>query len=119
VLLQDVAPDDTATDVTQGWLRAALRDVDEAASVPGRPVLPLRHLVPVPPGEPVPYRIPLVANARRFARGHRVRLTLTGDDTRPDAHAMLLFTHQRLGASATNTVYSTSRLVLPVRPAAS
>jgi predicted acyl esterase len=116
LLLQDIAPDGTATDVTQGWLRAALREVDEAASTPGRPVLPQRRLVPVPPDDPVDYRIPLVANARRFARGHRIRLTLTSDDTRPGAHAMLLFTHRppTLAEIATNTVFASSRLVLPV-----
>jgi predicted acyl esterase len=72
VQLEDVAPDGTATSVTQGWLRAALREVDEDTSTPGRPVLPQRNPVPVPAGEPVDYRIPLVATARRFAVGHRI-----------------------------------------------
>jgi uncharacterized protein len=114
VLLQDVAPDGSTSDVTQGWLRASLRAVDEAASTPGHPVLSLRTPVPVPPGEPVRYRIPLVPNARRFRAGHRIRLTLTSDDTAKDAHAMMLFTHRPVGAGTVNTVHSSSRLLLPV-----
>ncbi|MEU3063890.1 CocE/NonD family hydrolase C-terminal non-catalytic domain-containing protein [Streptomyces subrutilus] len=113
-LLQDVAPDGSATEVTQGWLRGALREVDEEASRPGRPVLPQRHPAPVPPDETVDYRIPLVANARRFRRGHRIRLTLTADDTRPDFPAMLGFTHAVVGVESIDTVHSSSRLLLPV-----
>ncbi|MEV7834184.1 CocE/NonD family hydrolase [Streptomyces subrutilus] len=113
-LLQDVAPDGSATEVTQGWLRGALREVDEEASRPGRPVLPQRHPAAVPPDETVDYRIPLVANARRFRRGHRIRLTLTTDDTRPDFPAMLGFTHAVVGVESINTVHSSSLLLLPV-----
>ena len=43
VTLQDVAPDGQAEPVTAGWLRASLREVDEAASRPGAPVLPCRN----------------------------------------------------------------------------
>ncbi len=114
VLIRDVAPDGAVTDVTQGWLRAALRTVDEAASAPGRPVLPLRTPVPVPAGEPVTYRIPLVPNARRFARGHRIRVTVTSDDSRREAHAMMLFSHTPIGTRSINTVHASSRLLLPV-----
>jgi uncharacterized protein len=96
-------------------LGEALREVDEAASTPGRPVLPLRTAVPVPPGEAVTYRIPLIANARRFARGHWVRLTLTSDDAettglRPMNH----FPHTPVPTNPVNTVHSSSRLLLPV-----
>ncbi len=115
-LLEDVAPDGTATAVTQGWLRASLREVDEQASRPGRPVLPLRTAEPVPVGEPVRYRIPLVANGRRFARGHRIRLTLASDDTRGALRPMLGFTHTPVGLPTVNTVSSSSRLLLPVVP---
>ena len=33
--LQDIAPDGGTEDVTAGWLRASLREIDEAASRPG------------------------------------------------------------------------------------
>jgi predicted acyl esterase len=114
LLLQDVGPDGGTTDVTQGWLRGSMRDVDADASVTGRPVLPMRTHVPVPVGEPVHYRIPLVPNARRFQRGHRIRLVLTSDDTRADFHPMLLFSHAPVGIASVNTVHSSSRLLLPV-----
>jgi predicted acyl esterase len=113
VLLQDVAPDGSVADVTQGWLRASMREVDEAASTTGRPALPLRRPLPVPPGQEMTYRIPLVCNARRFAAGHRIRLTLTSDDTARNTHAMLMFTHAPVGISTINTIHSTSRLLLP------
>jgi predicted acyl esterase len=113
-LLEDIAPDGTAVAVTQGWLRATLREVDDAASTPGRPVLPLTTPIPVPVGHPVTYRIPLVANARRFAMGHRIRLSLTSDDTRGAVRPMLGFTHTPVGTNTVNTVYSSSRLLLPI-----
>ncbi|WP_306307074.1 CocE/NonD family hydrolase C-terminal non-catalytic domain-containing protein [Nocardia abscessus] len=114
LLLQDVGPDGKATDITQGWLRASMRHVDEDASRTGRPVLPMQARVPVPPGEPVDYRIPLVANARRFQRGHRIRLVLTSDDNREDFQPMLLFSHAPVGTAGVNTVHSSSRLLLPI-----
>ena len=70
-ILQDVDAAGIVTDVTAGYLRAGLREVDEAASRPGAPDLPCRTFQAVPIGEPLRYRIPLVANARRFRAGHR------------------------------------------------
>ena len=93
-----------------------MREIDEPASTPGRPVLPQRCLVPVPPRKPVGYRIPLVATARRFAIGHRIRLTLTSNDTLPESTPMLGFSHAFVGPAAANTVHPSSRLLLPVAP---
>lgn len=114
VTLQDVAPDGDATDVTAGWLRASLREVDEAASTPGDPVLVCRSPVSVPIGEDVEYRIPLVPNARRFAAGHRIQLVLASDDQDPTTPAIMNFRHASVGTSTRNTVRSSSRLLLPV-----
>ncbi|BBY16408.1 CocE/NonD family hydrolase [Mycolicibacterium litorale] len=114
VTLQDVAPDGTCEDVTAGWLRASLRDVDEEASRDGAPVLPCRTPRAVPVGEDVEYRIPLVANARHFASGHRIRLVLTSDDQDPSTPAIMNFRHASVGTSSRNTVRSSSRLLLPV-----
>ena len=114
VTLLDVAPDGSASDVTAGWLRASLREVDGAASRPGAPVLPCRTAQAVPIGEDVVYRIPLVPNARRFAVGHRVRLALTSDDQDPSMPAIMGFRHASVGTSSLNTVASSSRLLLPV-----
>ena len=112
--LQDVAPDGTAADVTAGYLRAGLRQVDEAVSTPGAPVLPCRVATAVPVGEAVEYRIPLVPNARRFGQGHRIRVVLTSDDQDPDTPAIMDFRHASVGTSSLNTVFSSSRLLLPM-----
>ena len=114
--LQDIAPDGTAADVTAGYLRAGLRTVDDAASTPGAPVLPCRTAVAVPVGQPIEYRIPLVPNARRFAAGHRIRVVLTSDDQNPETPAIMNFRHASVGTSSINTVFSSSRLLLPVLP---
>jgi predicted acyl esterase len=116
VFLQDVDADGTVTDVTAGYLRAGLREVDEAASRPGAPDLPCRTFQAVPIGERVQYRIPLVANARRFKAGHRVRLFVTSDDQDSNMPAMLTFRHASVGTSCLNIVESSSRLLLPVMP---
>ena len=113
-MLQDVAPDGDPTDVTAGWLRASLREVDEAASRPGAPVLPCRNPQAVPLGEDVVYRIPLVPNARRFKAGHRIRVALTSDDQDPSTPAIMNFRHASVGTSSLNTVRSSSRLLIPV-----
>ena len=112
--LEHVAADGTVSEVTAGWLRASLREVDEAASRSGAPALPCRTAVAVPIGEDVEYRIPLVANARRFDAGDRIRLTLTSDDQDPHAPAIMNFRHASVGTSSLNTVRSSSRLLLPV-----
>jgi predicted acyl esterase len=112
--LEHVAADGTASRVTAGWLRASLREVDEAASRPAAPVLQCRTSAPVPIGEDVEYRIPLVPNARRFAAGDRIRLTLTSDDQNPDIPAIMNFRHASVGTSSINTVRSSSRLLLPI-----
>lgn len=114
VTLQDVAPDGEITDVTAGWLRASLREVDEAASSPGAPVLPCRNPQAVPIGQDVEYRIPLVPNARRFQSGHRIQLVLTSDDQDPSTPAIMGFRHASVGTSSRNTVRSSSRLLVPV-----
>lgn len=114
VLLRDVAPDGSAEDITAGWLRASLRQVDEQTSTPGAPVLLCRDPVAVPIGEDVTYRIPLVPNARRFDVGHRIQLLLASDDQDPSIPAIMNFRHASVGTSSVNTVHSSSRLLLPV-----
>jgi predicted acyl esterase len=113
-VLQDVDENDKAVNVTAGYLRAGLRALDEATSIPGAPVLPCRTFEAVPVGEKVSYRIPLVPNARRFRAGHKLRLYLTSDDQNTDTPAMLEFRHASIGTSSFNTIFSSSRLLLPV-----
>jgi uncharacterized protein len=114
LVLQDIDPSGAAFSVTQGYLRAGLRTVDNAASRPGAPVLECRTFDAVPIGEWVQYRIPLVQNAYRFKAGHRVRLHLTGDDQSKDVPAMFEFRHASVGTSCLGEVKSSSRLLLPI-----
>lgn len=115
VTLSDVSPDGTADPVTAGWLRGSLREVDESASRPGAPVLACRSAELLPIGEALRYRIPLVANARRFLAGHSVRVTIVGDDQPKDTPSMMGFRHAAVGTSTINTVAASSYLRLPVR----
>jgi predicted acyl esterase len=112
--LQSVDPAGEVVDITAGYLRASLRQVDESASRTGSPALPCRTFEPVPIGELVRYRIPLVVNARCFKRGHAIRLFLTSDDQNMATPAMLTYRHASVGTSCLSTIASTSRLLLPV-----
>ncbi|MDB5829020.1 MAG: peptidase, partial [Variovorax sp.] len=114
VVLQDVNGNGESTDVTAGYLRAGLRKVDEAASRPGAPELPCTTFQALPLGETVRYRIPLVANARRFKAGHRIRVHLNSDDQDPKTPALITFRHASVGTSCVSTVRSSSRLLLPI-----
>lgn len=116
VALHDVDAAGAVTEITQGYLRAGLRAVDDEASRVGAPALPCRTFVPVPVGEAASYRIPLVPNARRFKAGHRVRLVVMGDDQGEDKPAMMEFRHATVGGSCISDVLSSSRLLLPVLP---
>src|ERR1700693_1744521 len=111
-VLQDVGENENVTNITAGYLRAGLREGDEAVSKRGAPVLPCRTFEPVPIAEKVSYRIPLVPNARRFRAGNKLRLYLTTDDQNADRPALLEFRHASVGTSSFNTVFSSSRLLL-------
>jgi putative CocE/NonD family hydrolase len=115
-LLVDVDPDGAAETVTQGWLQASLRTVDEGASRPGAAVLPCRSPTALPPGEPVDYRLPLVTTARRFPAGHRIRLIICSDDQPDDIPVIMAFRHAPVGTTSHNTVHSSSRLTLATLP---
>ena len=114
ITLQDLAADDTTTDVTAGFLRASLRAVDETASEPGALSLPCTSAEAVPINEPVSYRIPIIGTGYRFAGGHRLRLILTSDDQDPKFPAEMGFRHASVGTSSLNRIASSSRLLLPV-----
>ncbi len=116
VFLQDVDPSGSVTNVTAGYLRASLRAVNETASRIGAPVLDCSTPQLVPIGDTVSYRIPLVANARRFKAGHQIRLYITSDDQNPDTPALMTYRHASVGTSSLNTIMSSSRLLLPIPP---
>jgi uncharacterized protein len=113
-VLLDMDENEQGEIVSAGYLRAGLRAVDESASKPGAPLLPCTAFEPVPIGEKLRYRIPIVPNARRFHAGHKIRVLLTTDDQDEHIPAPLEFRHASIGTSSFNTVFSSSRLLLPV-----
>ena len=113
-VLYDAPPDGEPEAITAGWLRAAFSGVDEPRSVPGAPVPDCRTPRAVPVGERVSYRIPVVPNARRIAAGHRLRLVIASADEADRTPTVLGFTHVVVREASRNTIYSASRLWLPL-----
>ena len=102
------------SEITGGYLRASLRAVDEQASRVGAPELPCTTATAVPIGEMVRYRIPLVPNARRLKKGHKLRVYITGDDQDPAMPAIMSFRHASVGTSSLRKIASSSRLLIPI-----
>jgi predicted acyl esterase len=117
-VLYDLPPVGKPEAITAGWLRAAFSAVDETRSVHGAPVPDCRTPRAVPVGERVSYRIPVVANARRVAAGHRLRLVIASADEVGKTPSILGFTHVVVREASRNTIFSASRLWLPLLPAA-
>lgn len=117
-VLYDVPPDGEPEAVTAGWLRATLSTVDEQRSVPGAPVLDCRTPIALPVGQRVTYRIPVVPNARHLPAGHRLRLVIASADEADKTPTVLGFTHVVVREASRNTIFSASRLWLPLLPAA-
>jgi hypothetical protein len=79
--LEDVAPDGSASLITQGWLRASFRYVDPARSTDGDPYLPDDRDTPVTVGETTEYRMDIWDTSYTLAPGHRLRLWFSSSDT--------------------------------------
>ncbi|HEY3916143.1 MAG TPA: CocE/NonD family hydrolase [Stellaceae bacterium] len=109
--LQDVAPDRTACDLTQGWLRASHRALDPARGKPYRPEHPHDRAEPLMPGEPAQFDVAILPTAHRFLPGHRLRLSLTSADD--EGFAMQGMSHNGLGNPARNRIFSASQLIVP------
>ncbi len=78
--LEDVAPDGSASLITQGWLRASFRYVDPSRSRAGDPYLPDDRDTPVQIGATTEYRIDIWDTAYTLRPGHRLRLWLSSSD---------------------------------------
>lgn len=81
VKLSDVAPDGTATLLTEGYLRATHRALDRRRSLPWRPYHPHDREVPLEPGRTYPFEIEVWPTANEFRVGHRLRVQITSTDT--------------------------------------
>ncbi|HKT17873.1 MAG TPA: CocE/NonD family hydrolase C-terminal non-catalytic domain-containing protein, partial [Stellaceae bacterium] len=112
VKLQDVAPDGSTRDLTQGWLRASHRALDKARSKPHFPYHAHDRIDPLTQGAPTAFEIAILPTAHRFAAGHRLRLVLASEDG--GGFAMQGLSHTGLGIAARNRVFARSRLTLPL-----
>jgi putative CocE/NonD family hydrolase len=87
-ILTDVAPDGTSTQITAGWLRAAMRQLDEKQSVRapnGDVVVPYHPFTkeserPLAPDEVATLNIEIFNTNLVLQPGHRLRLTINGTD---------------------------------------
>ena len=110
--LQDVSPDGSARDLTQGWLRASHRALDATRSKPQFPYHPHDRVEPLLPGVATDFEIAILPSAHRFPAGHRLRLVLTSHDG--GGFAMQGLNHTGLGIAARNRVFARSRLTVPL-----
>ena len=94
--LEDVAPDGSASLITQGWLRASFRYVDPARSRDGDPYLPDDRDTPVVIGQTTEYRMDIWDTAYTLAPGHRLRLWLSSSDAP---------THEPLPVAGRNLIF--------------
>ena len=97
--LEDVAPDGSASLITQGWLRASFRHVDPTRSPPGDPYLTDDRNSPVTIGQTIRYRMDIWDTAYTLKPGHRLRLWLSSSDTP---------THEPLAVAGRNILYHAS-----------
>ena len=97
--LEDVAPDGSASLITQGWLRASFRYVDPKDSPAGDPFLPDDRDTPVVIGQTTEYRMDIWDTAYTLAPGHRLRLWLSSSDTP---------THEPLPVAGRNLIFHDS-----------
>jgi uncharacterized protein len=87
VRVLDVAPDGTATDLTDGWLAASFRKNDRSRSrIVGGKLLQPWHpftqdsVLPVPAGQPMQLPIEIFPTNAVIAKGHSLRLDVEGGD---------------------------------------
>ena len=71
---------DPHTPISQGWLRASHRKLDDAHSLPYRPFHAHDEGQPLTPGEPVELDIELSPTCIVVPPGYRVALTIRGHD---------------------------------------
>jgi hypothetical protein len=78
--LVDVDPEGKKTLISNGYLAAEHRVLDEAKSKPYLPIHPRKDPVPVPPGEVIEYAIPIVPTSMIIRKGHSIELIIRNQD---------------------------------------
>jgi uncharacterized protein len=75
-----IAPGGKKQLISQGWLKAAHRALDESRSKFFDPVHPMQDPIPVPPGKVVKYAISLLPTACVFQKGYSLELIIRNQD---------------------------------------
>jgi uncharacterized protein len=78
--LIDVAPDGSRQLLSQGYLKAKFRALDEEKSRPFMPVHPRQEPVPIIPGEVNTYAVQMMPTANVFKKGHSVEIIVRNQD---------------------------------------
>ena len=113
--LVDVAPDGSRQLLSQGWLRASFRAVDEERSTPGWPVHTTERQ-PVEPGEVYDYAVAMAPTAAVVRAGHELELILRNQDDMSSqlADRGVFFLPLQRDVTHTLTLDSGTSLRLPV-----
>ena len=122
--LYDVDPQGHRQVITSGYLKASLRELDQAKSKPWQPSHPHTRFVPVPVGEIIEYAIRMFSFSNVFKSGHRIQLELCCNEPLADANSQLLppdSYHLPSGRATTHRIFRDaahhSHILLPVIPA--
>ncbi|RLL43879.1 CocE/NonD family hydrolase [Oceanobacillus piezotolerans] len=78
--LVDVDPDGNRQLLSQGYLKAQFRALDEENSKPWQPIHPRQEPEPVTPGEVTEYSIEMMPTANVFKKGHSIEVIIRNQD---------------------------------------
>lgn len=116
VTLKDVDPDGNTTYLTRGFLRASLRDIDEARTWPDEINPSFRKAEKLEPGKIYEARFSLWTMGQVIRQGHRLELSILAPSDIPSP----VFASTPICGPSVNKVYHSpqypSKLVLPVVP---
>jgi putative CocE/NonD family hydrolase len=120
VILSDVGEGGNARTLTQGWLKASHRRLNEAKSSPGEPYHPHDRVEPAVPGEIHEYAVGLSPTAHMFKAGHRIQVQVLSMDSIRDPGQHHGVFHLPISRTTLHKVYRDRRhqshLLLPVVP---
>ena len=115
--LVDVDPEGNRMLVTQGYLAAEQRALDEAKSLLYQPIHLKQDPVPVPPGEVIEYAITLYPTSNVFKEGHSMQLIIRNQDDLLSKLGIWGVYKLPFMQTVTHEIYWDSYLLLPVIPA--
>lgn len=123
VRISDIDPRGNRTMVTTGWLKASLREIDEAASQPWAPHHPHARFIPVTPNEIIEYPIKVYPFSNVFKKGHAIELEIRSVESESDVDPAMPPEggHLNSGRATAHKIFRDkdhqSYLLLPVIPA--